>query len=147
MFAGLPARFSIWRWKRQGQRDYRRGQQHTVVNMDEHITMLDPDLSQFQTLLQELPSRPLAMFSAVLVIDMETRDPRPHYRVGDLFPIHGEVGTFQGVVTEIRRKRWIEADWTRETEWEMVIDRPWADPPTFNWLEDELFPRVSWMEK
>jgi hypothetical protein len=113
-----------------------------VVDMDNVISVLDPTRTQFHTMLMGLPRSSAPVLSSDLVIDMGTRDPRTHTFVGDILPKGAQPGKFYGVVREIRRKRWIEDDWTRETEWELVLARPWIKPWA-HWLEDELMPRVG----
>jgi hypothetical protein len=122
-----------WRHVRQPRQHISEPHQGArVIDRDKHITMLDPDTSQFTTLLMLLGGGPAI-----------SRFPESHHltTVGDFVrdPKTGRVGRI------IDRPLVTPDDWFT-TKREVLVEWEPSDASfsvKHSWLEDEMFPRIN----
>lgn len=94
-----------------------------VVNFTQIISMLDPDRTQFTTLLMGPKTitvkQPVAVGSYIAQMDDFI------YRVESC-------------------KRVLSDDWFQADQWELVLRKPYTSPqPAHHWLEDDFIPRLG----
>jgi hypothetical protein len=106
-----------------------------IVDMNNAILMLDPDLSQFSTMLTQLAN--------------------PGYEEITVDKIYGiEVGTTlrftkDGMIRRVESiRRATSDDWFAPDQWILGVRKPWVTKPeTYKvkhfWLEDEFMPRLK----
>lgn len=94
-----------------------------VVDMSAAIRTLDPDVSQFTTMLMKLGSA-----------SFEGYDMRP----GARWPITGDSGSWGDF-------EWIGWETARDKTREAIayFEKQMRPEPVISWMEDELFPRVG----